>query len=916
MTLTAEQQSVVNLVSGRHLVLAPPGSGKTEMLSQRILRALASGVDPKKMLCATFTNRAAFEMRDRVSVAAGPDCALPDVGNLHHFCHRFLLSVRRIHPGKHVLDESEQLDFIREVTDVLREELRTKETANVKRTHGVSVMPMIKGICEAMSASLDEVFEELFADYEEDDKSPYPDILSAVLISHQWKLGMPSCYLRQVPPQMHELVERGVITALEQAYTGLKRKFQSVDFDDLVNETFLYLTKNPLDDGRRFDWIQIDEVQDLNPLQWRIVKELTSAHAVSVYFGDVEQSIFSFLGASASTFASAVVDCERHYFKTNFRATPLLLEILMRFSLDALRSEWEFLPAPSDVTRANGEVSLSPSGSPKAILGKARHLLGGGIAENVAILVRTNREADDCERLVRGLGYRTVKVSGRDLFAYPLMRDFMAFVSLFVEKPPRTAWAALVRRFADGIYRTSEARYFVRGMFAAGWDPRQLFSAQDPVPFVPHVWDRPRQWAWRNRRTLSSLRKRLKPAYDAIVPRLGRWPDFRVVLAAFSKVALGNLLRYSIRELVPEKKAMEAELHRELTENEARGHALRRVELFFRYVEHVYKNDQRPFARALAEDWPKLSKLKEADLLVGDEKIVISTVHKAKGRQFDAVIVPGAGEMGCGGTSTDCEEVLRLLYVAMSRAKRHLSLMGCGPDGVWQNIAECFHAEYAGYYLRCAHGDDLSCDWLRQWEELAKANREGRCPMELVEPALVSKAGAVMRMALKALRHHPNPDEARCRWLGFIKGDFAETAIGCLRVARVYDNEVIGCVRQAARTSGKERDHRAALEYFKSGLQIAPERQTELRGAIGDFIYHRSGTLRLDAANCLAAQGVTCWNGIIRGASTDFVRLEFAADAEHEETIRAILAKKDLPKEYERRLREILFVRAKWKPKA
>ena len=300
MTLTDEQLSVVNLVSGRHLVLAPPGSGKTEMLSQRIVRALGSGVDPKKMLCATFTNRAAFEMRDRVAGAAGSDCKLPDVGNLHHFCHRFLLSVHRVHPGKHVLDESQQLDFIREVTDVLREEPN-------------------------------EIVEELFADYEAEDKSPYPDILSAVLISHQWRLGIPACYLRQVPPQMHELVECGIVSRLERAYTGLKRKFRSVDFDDLVNETFLYLTKNPLDDERRFDWIQIDEVQDLNPLQWRIVKELTSIRAVSVYFGDVEQSIFSFLGASASTFASAVADCERHYFKTNFRATPLHLEILMRF---------------------------------------------------------------------------------------------------------------------------------------------------------------------------------------------------------------------------------------------------------------------------------------------------------------------------------------------------------------------------------------------------------------------------------------------------------------------------------------------------------------------------------------------------------------------------------------------------------
>ena len=911
MTLTSEQLSVVNLVSGRHLVLAPPGSGKTEMLSQRIVRALGSGVDPTKMLCATFTNRAAFEMRDRVAGGAGRDCTLPDVGNLHHFCHRFLLSVRRLHPGKHVLDESQQLDFIREVTDVLREELREGTAADLGKTHGVSVMPTIKGICEPMRFALSEIVEEYFADCEEDDRSPYPDMLSAVLIAHQWKLGIPSCYLRQVPMTMSMFLDRGIVAALEQAYTGLKRKFQSVDFDDLVNETFLYLTKNPVNDDRRFDWVQIDEVQDLNPLQWRIVKELTSTRAVSVYFGDIEQSIFSFLGASASTFASAVADCKRHYFKTNFRATPLLLEILMRFSLAALRSEWEFLPAPSDVMRTNGEVSLSSSGSPMAILGKVRHLLGEGIAENVAILVRKNREADDCERLVRGLGYRAVKVSGRDLFAYPLMRDFLAFVSLFAEKPPRTAWASLVRRFADGIFRSSAARYFVRGMFASRWDPRQLFASRNPVPSVPHMWDRPRQWAWRSRHALASLRARLKPAYDAIAPLLGRPVDFRSVLTAFSKVALGEPMRYSIRELVPEKKALEAELHRELTEDEARDHALRRVELFFRYVEHVYKDDRRSFGQVLAEDWQKLSTLKEADLLVGDEKIVISTVHKAKGRQFDAVIIPGVDEMARGGMGTDREEALRLLYVAMSRAKRHLALMDCVPGGIWQDLAECFRPDYAGYYLCRARGDDLSGDWLHRWEVIAKANGERRCPMELVEPALASKSGAVVRMALKTLRHHPNPEEARSLWLRFLKGDFAETAIGCLRIARVYDSEVIGCVRQTALVSREERDHRAALEYFKSGLQIATERHADLCAAVGDFVYHRSGTLRLDAVTCLAAQGITRWNGVIRGASTDFVRLESASDDEHEETIRSILAKKDLSDEYKGRLRNILFVRRK-----
>ena len=151
MVLTQEQEKVVGLSAGRHLVLAPPGSGKTEMLSQRILRALEAGVPPERMLCATFTNRAAFEMRERMAAAADGR-ALPDVGNIHHFCHRFLLSVGRIHPGVHVLDEVEQADFVREVVEVLRLELKSGKTADLKRTHGVAVMGLINGMGEPMRA--------------------------------------------------------------------------------------------------------------------------------------------------------------------------------------------------------------------------------------------------------------------------------------------------------------------------------------------------------------------------------------------------------------------------------------------------------------------------------------------------------------------------------------------------------------------------------------------------------------------------------------------------------------------------------------------------------------------------------------------------------------------------------------------
>lgn len=903
MNLTSEQSTVVNLAAGRHLVLAPPGSGKTEMLSQRIIRALGSQVPPDKMLCATFTNRAAFEMRDRVSAAAD-DMTLPDVGNLHHFCHRFLISVRKLQPGKHVLDEVQQREFVREVCDVLREELRSGQSADLKRTHGVTVMGGIRGICEPMRERIHGLLEGAFSDYARRDKDIYSDILSAVLISHQRRLGIPPCYLRPLPPEMFALTGANAIAAIERAYSGLKRKFLSVDFDDLINETYLHVVSHPIPDENRYRWIQIDEVQDLNPLQWRIVRELTAPDAVSVYFGDVEQSIFSFLGASAGNFAGEVAACERHYFRTNFRATPLLLEILMRYSLLELRSDWDFLPAPADVTRANGELTLSAETSGAAVVGRVRQLLDSGVAENAAILVRNNADADRFEELVRPLGYRHAKVSGLDLFSYAPMRDFMAFISLFTEKPPMTAWSALFRRFG-GIATRAIARYFVRGMFASGWDARRIFDEKNPIPLLPLGHTHRLQWAWGHRRALSALRGELKSAHAAIAARLKTRVGFREVFRAFADVAFTDESRYSLRELMPEHTG---ESGAEPTFEKGRDHAFERIETFLRYAEHVYKDDARPFVQILAEDWDRLSRLKEADLLVGDERIVISTIHKAKGRQFDAVILPDADGIVSEVGGSDLDEAYRLLYVAMSRAKRHLSIFGCTEGGPCAGVSRCFDPGYTGYYLRKSRGEDLGDDWLSEWERLAEHNLRRECPKEPVEAALGSSIEPVVRMALKTLRYAADADWARRIYLEHLSRGAADAAMSCLADLKWFDAEVLAAVRDAAIRSPEDFVHRAALAYCRAGLASGESHDLFLDAA-GDFIYSRRGELRLDAATILYENGVRKWQDVITGAKSDFARLADADDPSHEPTLAAILATK-LPEKYDRAIREIVFHRA------
>lgn len=945
MKLTEEQEEVVSVSSGRHLVLAPPGSGKTEMLSQRIVRALEAGVDPNRMLCATFTNRAAFEMRDRVGRSGRT--VLPDVGNLHHFCYRFLLSVRRIRPNRHVLDEVEQVEFLKEVADVLRDELRDGRS-RFGEAHGVEVARMIEGVeNEARRKYLSGRYEAYFAACLANGASPYPDLLTGALVSHQVRIGIPLQYRHPMPVMMYGLAKDGILSALAAAYTGLKRRFRCLDFDDLLNETFLWLERNPLEEERRFEWVQIDEVQDLSPMQWRIVMRWTAVNAVSVYFGDVEQAIFSFLGASSGSFADATSDCVRHYFKTNFRATPVLLEVLMRYSIDALASGWEFLPVPAS-NATESKLFLAEERSAVSVVSHVKRLLSTDTAENVAILVHTNIEADVYEEAVRALGYRYAKVSGLDLFSYVPMRDYLAYVSLFNGTTTRNDWARLFRRFARGVRTISDARYLVREMYACGGDPMGLLSGE----FRRQTFRNPRLLSFwcRRCRALESLRAVLR---RSVKERL--CGSFRSLFEAFREIALTEASRYELHELMPGKEWTERSLADPQSRSVAVAFAEERVERFLRYTDHVYASDQRPFPQILKEDWDKLRKLKESDLLVGDEKIVISTVHKAKGRQFDAVVVPGVAHLLSASSGDDEQEASRLLYVAMSRAKRHLSLLGVDRRQPQIScIANCFAPGYVCYYLQPDERRRAD-DWLWLWERLAAMNERSSFDAATVDDFVRIGNASVARMAVKCCRHCGDEVVLRKRLLEVVAktatrvldghsgrivfggcwewtnaavarslSSCCQTAVECLRECRIFDEEAVAVVRCAALCAKSCLLSRSVFDYLcaavkdesadariRSGtVALRGGSGKRARSAVGDFLYSRFPSLRFAAAMALAEFGDGRWIGRVTGSGRDFDYLASVPDPEREDVIRMIL-RNGLPETYESRLREILQIRAR-----
>ena len=110
------QKAVINLYGTNALILAAPGCGKTEILSQRIIKAHREfGVSYEEMICLTFTNRASREMKNRIKDTLGNETSGLFVGNLHRFCVRFLFDNDLVPLDAAIIDEEDQKDIINEI---------------------------------------------------------------------------------------------------------------------------------------------------------------------------------------------------------------------------------------------------------------------------------------------------------------------------------------------------------------------------------------------------------------------------------------------------------------------------------------------------------------------------------------------------------------------------------------------------------------------------------------------------------------------------------------------------------------------------------------------------------------------------------------------------------------------------------
>lgn len=400
--LDSDQLKVVNLSRGYNIVLAPPGCGKTRILAERVMKAVKEGISPKDMLCLTFTNRAARDMRDKVNKTL-KDEHLSDqlfVGNLHRYCSSFLFSNKIIAQTSAILDEKDALNILLH----LRREQETEEPLEYEKNESIQayyrfqhyVSQLRSGHSEAV---LLDVNGSCSAKAEDFCREYHIECTNENIVKLYERLDT------------NELTSNPAIqfVQLAKTYELYKERFNMVDFDDLLLEAYNFMVSNP-NSYKKYSWIQIDEVQDLNRLQLAIVDCLyaKSDDSVMLYLGDEQQAIFSFIGAKLSTLEYLKERCGNtcHHLGVNYRSPKYLLDVYNTFAIKQLNVNPSLLPVPQNKEENTGDylqiVTLPNNTMEKVAVATIAEQCP--INERTAILVPVNRDADEIEKALHDKG--------------------------------------------------------------------------------------------------------------------------------------------------------------------------------------------------------------------------------------------------------------------------------------------------------------------------------------------------------------------------------------------------------------------------------------------------------------------------------------------------------------------------------
>jgi DNA helicase II / ATP-dependent DNA helicase PcrA len=413
-SLNPSQQRAATHVEGPLLVLAGPGSGKTRVVTHRIAHLIAEGVPAERIVALTFTNKAADEMRRRVTELVGLQPV--EMGTFHRFAARLL----RRHARQVGLTSDYSILDPDDTGAVLK---RAVKSLGITASH--TPIDRIAGVISRAKN----------------------DLLTPQTFEPRWGRPVDDVALRVWP-----------------VYQRMLLQANSVDFDDLLIHVASLLAEDPglrreLDARHRF--ILVDEYQDTNAVQYAILRGLSIDHPNLAVTGDPDQAIYGWRGASIRN----ILEFERDYpaatvvkLEDNYRSTSNILGTADRLIAHNTRRKPKRLVTTAG-PGAPVRIVLDGSGLEEAerIADEIADAVAGGrrAARDVAILFRANALSRSFELALRGRGIAYQLVRGLEFFKRREIRDVVAWLRLLRNPRDDEAFLRVVNVPPRGIGKQS-----------------------------------------------------------------------------------------------------------------------------------------------------------------------------------------------------------------------------------------------------------------------------------------------------------------------------------------------------------------------------------------------------------------------------------------------------------------------------
>lgn len=621
-TLNEQQKEAVTNIGGYNLVIAGAGTGKTHTMISKVAYMIDYGIDPSQILMLTFTNKAADEMVERIIKYIGDKGAKVTACTFHSFFANFLrrygYKQKGFNSNFNVLTVNDQELLMKQVRKKWLDD--NKDYIQDEKISKSNPFPTATLILKMRSESINNMLSY--------DKVLYDAVQN---INFAYEDGGMGKYLNDAEDILREFEAR-------------KKEYNVLDFDDMLQKSYEILRDNPeilksLTDKYRY--IICDEYQDTNILQEELLKLMSSRSGNLTVVGDDNQSIYAFRGAvidNILTFENRYPNCKTIKLVRNYRSTQDILDLSNAFMHHATEGIKKDLI--SDRRLALPELSVFDS--EQAIAQKITQEImsehrNGKKFSDFAVIARNGRQLNDVEMYFERRRIPYAKYGGEKYLETVPVEDVIATLRIVANKKDAMAWQRVLSLY-PGI--------------SGGYSFAIYNSMKENDTWYDELND------------LKYLRYKFAEYL----------PELYEVISRIKSRGFSETLEYLCYDYYPKLRKRVLDLSNASEETKEKEQKV--VDILPEYLSSLAEMGKEYASISLFLDEVILnSGATENDEL--KDKVSLTTIHSAKGLEYDTVYVLDTVEgifPKCNTRAREDSEELRCLYVACTRAKNTLKL--------------------------------------------------------------------------------------------------------------------------------------------------------------------------------------------------------------------------------------------------